>query len=87
METDQVEQGAALLHESTRVLNKNQGVEETDISTTLKSDNRSPSTMDNRDTQTTIVMNEKKRFESDIDVPLETCEPKVTYGKPIHSSH
>ena len=60
METDQAEQLDALLNQSTKVLNKNHDTEETDASLTSKQVNRSPSAFDNKDTQTEIIMAEKR---------------------------
>ena len=68
METDWAEQLDAVLNHSARALNKNQEVKETHTSTMLERDNHSPSLLDNRDTCTTIVMAEKKGYQSDINV-------------------
>ena len=48
METDQEEQLVVLLGQSAKMLNKNYDTEETDVSTTLKRDNRSTLPFDNK---------------------------------------
>ena len=60
METDEAEKLDAFSNKSTKVLSKNHSTEETDTCTTIKRNNRSPSHFDNQDTQTDIVMAEKR---------------------------
>ena len=60
METGQVEQLDVCLNQSAKVLIKNCDTEETNMSTTSKQDNRSPSPFDSKDTQAEIVMAKKE---------------------------
>ena len=82
MENDQVEQLDACLFQSLNVLNKNQDTEETNASVTSKWKNRFPSPFDDQDTQTEIVMTEKRHT----DLTLETKQTKVTEKKSIVAS-
>ena len=66
----------ALLKQSASVLNQNRKGEETDASTTPKRGDRSPSPLDNQDTQAGIVMTEKK----DTDKTSEVYRPKSSVG-------
>ena len=78
METDQPYQLDALINQSTRALNRNQEPEETDASTMSRRDNRSPSPLDNRDTQTAIIKVKKEGCQSDITITSEAHKPKST---------
>ena len=75
METDQAEQVDVLLNQSIKVLNKNHDTEETDASTTLKWDNRSPlpSPFDSKEIQKEIVMAKKRDTNS------------ITFGQQLKS--
>ena len=60
METYQAEQLDVFLNQSAKMSNKNCDAEETDVSSASKVDNRSPPSFDNKDTQTEIVMSNKR---------------------------
>ena len=60
MEIDQSGQLDALLNQYVTVLNKNCDTEETNSSTTSKQDNRYPFPSDSKDTQTEIIMAQKR---------------------------
>ena len=64
METDQAEQLNVLLNQSTRVLNRNCDTKERDATMTSRWDNGSLPPFKNKDTQSEIVMAEKKDTES-----------------------
>ena len=66
-----------LLNQSADVLNKNEDMEEIDASAISKWDNRSHTPFDNQDTQTEIVMAEKK----DNGLTLTTRQLSVTGNK------
>ena len=63
MKPDQAEQLDVLLSQSMKVVNKNWDTEKTEASMTSKWDNTSPFAFDDRDTQTEIVMADKKDTE------------------------
>ena len=77
METDQEAQLDALLNQPAKPFNKNQEVQEMDASIMLKRE-KSPSPIDNKGTQTAIVIPEKIDCQSNIDMTSEAYGVKVT---------